>query len=179
MLVELGAYDAEAAHNGSRACAYIALAGHVVEVYPAALALYYALGAQHGAVLLPIVQRRKVCLEFVHGKGLGSLHSPAGKHLIGMVMVVMALAFGIVALPAVVMVMMLMLFAVIAVMMVMPAALVLIVIVVMVVAAAALIVVIVVMVMSAALVLIVVIVMVVMLTNDMNAALILIRSGRS
>lgn len=136
MLVELGAYDAEAAHNGSGACAYIALAGHVVEVYPAALALYYALGAQHGAVLLPIVQRRKVCLEFVHGKGLGSLHSPAGKHLIGMVMVVMALAFGIVALPAVVMVMMLMLFAVIAViavMMVMPAALVLIVVIVMVV----------------------------------------------
>ena len=82
----------------------VVLLGHVVKFDPgAALAVHDALGPQDLAVLSG-VQRGQDALNVGLGEGLGRLLAPAGEDLIGVVMVMVAGAVGIVALVIVVVV---------------------------------------------------------------------------
>ena len=97
----------------------VVLLGHVVKFDPgAALAVHDALGPQDLAVLAG-VQRSQDALDAGLGEGLGRLLAPAGKDLVGVVMVMVAGAVGIVALVIVVVVMMVVMFVLVVIMVVM------------------------------------------------------------
>lgn len=95
------------------------LLGNVVKFEPAALAVHDALGTQDVTVVAAVELREDV-VERCLGVELGRFLAPGGEHVVGVVMMVMALARGIVALLAVVvMVMVLVVVVVMLVMMLM------------------------------------------------------------
>lgn len=81
------------------------LLGNVVKFEPAALAVHDALGTQDVTVVAAVELREDV-VERCLGVELGRFLAPGGEHVVGVVMMVMALARGIVALLAVVMMVM-------------------------------------------------------------------------
>src|SRR5574344_1258549 len=102
--VQLGADDAPPAGVVRRAEAHLMLLGNIVKVQPlAALCGHNALGPEDGAVGAGI-QLREDPADVRLGEGLGGLRAPACEHLVGMVVVMVAGAVGIVTLPAVMMV---------------------------------------------------------------------------
>ena len=97
----------------------LVLLGNVVKFEPAALAVHDALGTQDVTVVAAVELREDV-VERCLGVELGRFLAPGGEHVVGVVMMVMALARGIVALLAVVvMVMVLVVVVVMLVMMLM------------------------------------------------------------
>ena len=91
----------------------LVLLGNVVKFEPAALAVHDALGTQDVTVVAAVELREDV-VERCLGVELGRFLAPGGEHVVGVVMMVMALARGIVALLAVVVMVMLMLFMIMA-----------------------------------------------------------------
>ena len=80
----------------------LVLLGNVVKFEPAALAVHDALGAQNVTVVAAVELREDVVKRCL-GVELGRFLAPGGEHVVGVVMMVMvALARGIVALLAVV-----------------------------------------------------------------------------
>ena len=93
VLLQLGADDAQTAGDTSSAITDLHLTGNIVKVQPLAVRTgYNALGPQHLAVVAGIqgFQRGSQLLLPV---GVGGLFTPAGKYLIGMVMMVMVVMF--------------------------------------------------------------------------------------
>ena len=89
MLVDLGADDAQAAHDVGRAVAHIDLAGDIVKVDPlAVLPGHDALGTEDRAEDAAVELAQDV-LDLVQGVFFRGLHAPAGKDLVGVVMMVM------------------------------------------------------------------------------------------
>ena len=93
-----------------RSVAHLVLLGHIVKVQPLAVGGgHNALGPQDGAVFAGI-QGRQNAVDIRLGELLGGLRAPAGEHLVGVVVMVVAGALRIVALAlAVMMVVMLVL----------------------------------------------------------------------
>ena len=112
VLFQAGADDAEPAGVVGAAAAHVKFPGYHVEVEPATLGVGdNALGPEHGAVG-PGVQSLQSGADLRLGELLGSLHSPAHKHLVGvvavMVMMVVVMVMIVAALVMVVMMLMLM-----------------------------------------------------------------------
>ena len=109
--IQLGADDAQAAHNIGSAVADIQLAGDKVEVDPLAVGTGHdALGAQNDAVLAGI-QLLQNGADLLSGVLLCSLAAPGGEDLVGVVVmmvmvVVMAAAGAVLAMLVVVMMLM-------------------------------------------------------------------------
>ena len=118
MLFELRADNAQTARIVGMARADLMLFGHVVEFEPAVLAVHDALGTQDVAVVAAVQLVEHVLKSFL-AELLRRLLAPGGEDVVGVVMMV-ALALGIVALLAVVvMVVMLVLVVLVMVMVVM------------------------------------------------------------
>ena len=108
-LIQLGADDAQAAHDVGSAVADIQLAGDEVEVDPLTVAACHdALGAQNDAVLAGI-QLLQNGADLLSGVLLCSLAAPGGEDLVGVVvMMVMVVAAAGAVITMLVVVMMLM-----------------------------------------------------------------------
>lgn len=101
MLFELCADDAQAARVVGMARADLVLFGHVVEFEPAVLAVHDALGAQNVAVIAAVELAEHLFKRFL-AELLRRLLAPGGEDVVSVVMMVVALALGIVALLTVV-----------------------------------------------------------------------------
>ena len=100
------------------ALTHFPLAGDVIELQPAVgTAVHDALGAQDHAVLAA-VQLGQCMLDVCLAELLGRLDTPAGEHLIGIVIVVMVVVMAAAAVAVLIVVMMLMLIMVIVILMV-------------------------------------------------------------
>ena len=91
MLIDLGADDAQTAHHIGRAVTHIDLAGDIVKVDPlAVLPGDDALGPEDRTEDAAVELAQNI-LDLVQGVFLRGLHDPAGKDLVGVVMMVMML----------------------------------------------------------------------------------------
>ena len=119
MLFELRADNAQTARVVGMTRADLVLFGHVVKFEPAVLAVHDALGAQNVAVVAAVQLVEHVLKSFL-AELLRRLLAPGGEDVVGAVMMVMvALALGIVALLAVVVMVVMLVLVVIVVIMVM------------------------------------------------------------
>ena len=106
----LGADNTESSDNGSASASDIRLSGNVVEVYPASVGSGNdSLCAENEAVLMLVFKSGESLAESLLGELDGSFYAPAGKYLVGMVvMVVMVVTTALALLVVIVMMVMMM-----------------------------------------------------------------------
>ena len=105
MLIKVRADDAKSANDARRAAAHVGLSGNVIEMDPLAVVCRNdSLCTQNDAVGLFLKQGFEDRIHLVLAKLLGCFNAPADKYVIGVVMMVMvAIAVGIIALVVVMM----------------------------------------------------------------------------
>ena len=107
LFVQLRADDAQTARHSGRASADVDLAGHMVKVQPGAVRRRNdALGAQHDAIGLAVVQCGEGIADFFLGELLRRLDAPALEDLVGVVAVMMVMMAAVVLVLILVMVVM-------------------------------------------------------------------------
>ena len=105
ILFQLGADHAQLSGDVRGAGADLVLAGHHVKLVPGVAAVHDALGPQDLAVLAA-VQRGQRLLQLLTGEAAGRLTAPAGKDLVGVVVMMMVMPAA--AVPAVLVVVLVM-----------------------------------------------------------------------
>jgi len=120
LFVQLRADDAQTARHSGRAGADVDLAGHMVKVQPGAVRRRNdALGAQHDAIGLAVVQCGEGIADLFLGELLRRLDAPALEDLVGVVAVMMVMMAAVVLMLIIVFIVVMMVMAVMLILVIM------------------------------------------------------------